>query len=168
MVYAIIAGGVFLSDLILKRYMDKKYARKVRHPRLGGRIVLEKYYNEGAALNFMVKKPKLLRIIHTVILVVVGIFSYFLMRLNGHALEKTGVALLLGGGAGYPTKTLTYPYLGESAALDEVISVLSQIRAFQKHRHDRDREIGISPRTMKYAQYRGKLYPYGLCEVSIS
>lgn len=77
-------------------------------------------------------------------------------------------ALLLGGGAGYPTKTLTYPYLGESAALDEVISVLSQIRAFQKHRHDRDREIGISPRTMKYAQYRGKLYPYGLCEVSIS
>ena len=42
MVYAIIAGGVFLSDLILKRYMDKKYARKVRHPRLGGRIVLEK------------------------------------------------------------------------------------------------------------------------------
>ena len=98
MVYAIIAGGVFLSDLILKRYMDKKYARKVRHPRLGGRIVLEKYYNEGAALNFMVKKPKLLRIIHTVILVVVGIFSYFLMRLSGHALEKTGVALLLGGG----------------------------------------------------------------------
>ena len=84
MVYAIIAGGVFLSDLILKRYMDKKYARKVRHPRLGGRIVLE--------------KPKLLRIIHTVILVVVGIFSYFLMRLSGHALEKTGVALLLGGG----------------------------------------------------------------------
>ena len=81
MVYAIIAGGVFLSDLILKRYMDKKYARKVRHPRLGGR-----------------KKPKLLRIIHTVILVVVGIFSYFLMRLSGHALEKTGVALLLGGG----------------------------------------------------------------------
>ena len=32
MVYAIIAGGVFLLDLILKRYMDKKYARKVRHP----------------------------------------------------------------------------------------------------------------------------------------
>ena len=48
MVYAIIAGGVFLSDLILKRYMDKKYARKVRHPRLGGRIVLEKYYNKGS------------------------------------------------------------------------------------------------------------------------
>ena len=72
MVYAIIAGGVFLSDLILKRYMDKKYARKVRHPRLGGRIVLEKYYNKGAALNFMVKRPNLLRIIHTVILVVVG------------------------------------------------------------------------------------------------
>ena len=92
MVYAIIAGGVFLSDLILKRYMDKKYARKVRHPRLGGRIVLEKYYNKGAALNFMVKRPNLLRIIHTVILVVVGVFSYFLMRLydrytKGHVVD---------------------------------------------------------------------------------
>ena len=54
MVYAIIAGGVFLSDLILKRYMDKKYARKVRHPRLGGRIVLVKYYNYSATLYFMV------------------------------------------------------------------------------------------------------------------
>ena len=67
---------------------------------------LGKYYNEGAALNFMVKKPKLLRIIHTVILVVVGIFSYFLMRLSGHALEKTGVALLLGGGLKQPIRPL--------------------------------------------------------------
>ena len=41
----------------------------------GQAIVLEKYYNKGAALNFMVKRPNLLRIIHTVILVVVGIFS---------------------------------------------------------------------------------------------
>lgn len=98
MVYAIIAGGVFLSDLILKRYMDNP-APEPRMAYLAGIFfVLEKYYNEGAALNFMVKKPKLLRIIHTVILVVVGIFSYFLMRLSGHALEKTGVALLLGGG----------------------------------------------------------------------
>lgn len=91
MVYAIIAGGVFLSDLILKRYMDKKYARKVRHPRLGAGLSWKNIINEGAALNFMVKKPKLLRIIHTVILVVVGIFSYFLMRLSGHALEKTAL-----------------------------------------------------------------------------
>ena len=35
MVYAIIAGGVFLSDLILKALHGQKYARKVRHPRLG-------------------------------------------------------------------------------------------------------------------------------------
>ena len=77
MVYAIIAGGVFLSDLILKRYMDKKYARKVRHPRLGGRIVLEKYYNKGAALNFMVKRPNLLRIIQPSFLLLSGFFPIF-------------------------------------------------------------------------------------------
>lgn len=59
MVYAIIAGGVFLSDLILKRYMDKKYARKVRHPRLGGRMSWKNIITKARPLNFMVKKPKL-------------------------------------------------------------------------------------------------------------
>ena len=37
-----------------------------------------------------------------------------------------------------------------------------------KHYHKEDRECGISPRTIKYASYGGKLYPYGLCEVKIS
>ena len=52
MVYAIIAGGYSWSDLILSDYMDKNMPARMRHPRLGGRIVLEKYYNKGAALNF--------------------------------------------------------------------------------------------------------------------
>lgn len=55
MVYAIIAGGVFLSDLILKRYMDKKYARKVRHPAAWGQDCPGKIYNKGSGFEFQVK-----------------------------------------------------------------------------------------------------------------
>ena len=75
-------------------------------------------------------------------------------------------ALLLGGGAGFLSKTLIYPYLGEKEGLHASIDILD--RAFRKHYHKEDRECGISPRTIKYASYGGKLYPYGLCEVKIS
>lgn len=98
MVYLLITCVVFITDLLIKYFVDKKYARKVRHPRLGGRIILEKYYNDGAALNLLEKRPKLMRLLHSAALVIVGVFSYFLMRTSGRPLEKTGVALLLGGG----------------------------------------------------------------------
>lgn len=99
MIYLLITAGVFLLDFGIKHYMDKKYARKVQHPRLHGKIILEKYYNNGAALNLLAKKPGIMRLLHTVILVIVGILSYFVMKMTGKPLQKTGLALLLGGGA---------------------------------------------------------------------
>lgn len=74
--------------------------------------------------------------------------------------------LILGGGAGFPTKTLIYPYLDETAGVREVASILNH--AFKKHQHTGDVQLGISPRTAKYAQFRNTLYPYGLCEVKIT
>lgn len=74
--------------------------------------------------------------------------------------------LLLGGGTGFFSKTLSYPYLGETEGMAFAIHELG--RTFRKHHHEEDRKDGISPRTMKYALYQGQLYPYGSCEVSIS
>lgn len=73
--------------------------------------------------------------------------------------------LILGGGSGFFSKTLTYPYYGEDA-LDIVIDQMS--RSFKKHYHDRDRGLDISPRTMKYTEWDGKKYPFGLCEVTLA
>lgn len=98
MLYLLLTAGVFLADFAIKRRMDKKYARMVTHSRLGGRILIEKYYNKGAALNFLARKPELMRGIHTGMLIVIGIFYYFLLRCDGRKIEKTGVAMLLGGG----------------------------------------------------------------------
>lgn len=98
MIYLFITAGVFLLDFGIKHYMDKKYARKVQHPRFCGRIILEKYYNNGAALNLLAKKPKIMRLLHTLILFAAGIVYYLLLRMTGKPLEKTGMALLLGGG----------------------------------------------------------------------
>lgn len=98
MIYLFIIAGVFWLDLGIKHYMDKKYARKVQHPRLRGKIILEKYYNDGAAMNLLAKRPKVMRFLHTVILLSVGVCSYFVMKMTGKTLQKTGLSLLLGGG----------------------------------------------------------------------
>lgn len=76
MIYLLITAGIFFLDGGIKRRIDKKYSRKVRHPHLRGAVILEKYYNDGAALNFLAKKPKLMRGIHTIVLAGVGICYY--------------------------------------------------------------------------------------------
>lgn len=96
--YLLITAGVFLLDFLLKAYMDKKYARKVQHKRLHDKIMIEKYYNKGAALNLLAKRPKLMKILHTLIMVMVCAVYYFVLRLNGRKVGKLGLALLTGGG----------------------------------------------------------------------
>ena len=73
--------------------------------------------------------------------------------------------LILGGGSGFFAKSLAYPYLGEEEGLRWTAEQMRQM--FRNHKHERDAENGISPHTMKYARFRGRLYPYGYCGVSI-
>lgn len=84
----------------------------------------------------------------------------------GEVEESYRNCLILGSGAGYFSKTVTYPYLGEKEALPHVADLMGH--QFKAHHHERDTALGISPRTMKYAEYDRELYPYGVCEVSLS
>lgn len=72
--------------------------------------------------------------------------------------------LILGGGAGFFSKTVTYPYCG-NLGLSQVSRLMQ--RQFRNHKHEGDENLGISPHTMKYASYRGQVYPYGICWVEI-
>lgn len=98
MIYFAITAAVFTLDFFLKKYIDKKYARKVKNPRLGGMICIEKFYNKGATLNLLAKHPKAMTVIHSVIMVFVAVIYYFAMRMTGKELKKTGLAMLAGGG----------------------------------------------------------------------
>ena len=99
MIYLLFTAGTFLLDFFVKQHMDSTYDRKVRHPRLGGRIIIEKYYNDGAALNLLSRHPRVMRALHTCVVAAVGILYYLSLRMTGHPLTKTGLSLLLGGGA---------------------------------------------------------------------
>ena len=73
--------------------------------------------------------------------------------------------LLLGAGAGFFSKTVVYPYYGEQRALSRTADLMQ--KKFRQGRHGQDERIGISPHTMKYAKWGGKLYPMGVCGVEI-
>ena len=76
-------------------------------------------------------------------------------------------ALILGGGAGFFSKNLAYPYLGTEKALHYTQKIMEE--QFRRHGHEKDCTVhGISPHTMKYGKYRGQLYPYGVCGVQIT
>lgn len=73
--------------------------------------------------------------------------------------------LFLGGGAGFFSKTLSYPYEGRGLALQHVSAFMNQ--SFRAHHHEVDPALGISPHTMKYGPYNGKLFLFGPCKVEI-
>lgn len=98
MIYLMITAAVFFLDYGIKRYIDRKYAAKVRHYRFGKRIILEKYYNKGAALNFLAKKPEIMKYLHTLLMLCVAVYYYRLLRVPGKRIGKLGTALLTGGG----------------------------------------------------------------------
>ena len=76
-----------------------------------------------------------------------------------------GARCFLGSGGGFFAKTLIYPYLGEKRALKPVSRFMG--KSFQKHNHEQDFALGISPHTLKYTYYDRMYYPMGLCEVDI-
>ena len=58
MKYAVVAASVFAGDFFLKKHMEEQRDMQERTEILGGKLVLKKYHNRGAALNFMEKRPK--------------------------------------------------------------------------------------------------------------
>ena len=72
--------------------------------------------------------------------------------------------ILLGGGVGFQSKTVTDPYYG-GKAMEVTMDVLK--KAFPKHHHERDNQDGISPRALKQTDFNNAAYSYGVCEVTI-
>ena len=76
-------------------------------------------------------------------------------------------ALIFGGGSGFFSKSLAYPYLGTREGMQYTQRVMEE--QFRRHGHDKDvSEHRVSPHTMKYGMYQGQLYPYGVCGVLLT
>lgn len=75
-------------------------------------------------------------------------------------------AIILGGGSGYFSKTITYSLFEKDDAVDVVSQYLGKTTC-KKHGHFDDKRIGISPHMHKCTKYHGMLYEMGKCAVEI-
>lgn len=99
MIYLLIAAGVFTLDFFVKRYIDTHRKLMEETPILKGKVVIRKYYNKGAALNVLAKKPERMKQIQTVLMAAAGGSFFMLLQRKGERGVKTAFAMLLGGGA---------------------------------------------------------------------
>lgn len=99
MLYLVIAFGICGLDLWIKNRVEAREAENASREILGGRILLRKSHNRGAALNLLEEKQKLVAGWSTVLFA--GLLGSFLSILGkrGQGLRKMGMALLVGGAA---------------------------------------------------------------------
>lgn len=76
--------------------------------------------------------------------------------------DLTARTILLGGGVGFQSKTVTDSIYG-TEALQVTSEILS--KSFSAHHHGKDVREGISPRALKQTVYKKAAYTYGACEV---
>ena len=89
MKYAFVAAAVFAGDFLLKKHMEEREFQEGKEL-LWGRVVLKKYHNKGAAMNFLEKKPATVKRACGALLLVLGIFWWILLR------RKANPCILLG------------------------------------------------------------------------
>ncbi len=99
MVYAGLVAVLFAGDFFLKQQVDKRIEKEERKEICNGKIVIRKYYNKGAALNFMEKSPRVLRTVCGGMILMLGIIWYLLLRNKKNPGILLGISMILGGGA---------------------------------------------------------------------
>lgn len=97
MIYILLALSVFGADRFLKGYVDENKKLYEEEKFCNGKLILTKYYNKGAFLNFMEKKPNLvLAASGAVFGIFLMVFAMFLPK-RGNKLLKFSMALITGG-----------------------------------------------------------------------
>ncbi len=78
---------------------------------------------------------------------------------------RQGVDVILGGGAGYVSKTVTYNLFPDRERALRIVSKI-MVKHFPGHNHNSDvNRYKVSPHTLKTTVFREEYYPMGRCEL---
>ncbi len=92
-----IAGAVFLGDLWIKAYVEKRCEEGEGRALLRGRILLRKCHNRGMILHLGQRRRRAVAVLSLLLtLVVLAVFLCTLGQ-KGNTLLKLGLSFLLGG-----------------------------------------------------------------------
>ncbi|WP_455714259.1 signal peptidase II [Anaerosporobacter sp.] len=97
MLYIGIAGIIFLVDLFIKDYIEKNKKMNEEEEIFNGNIIVTRYHNKGAMLNFLEKNTKLVIFISGVLLGGLLLLLGLLIPRKGNKVLKFALALLVGG-----------------------------------------------------------------------
>lgn len=97
MLYILIVLTVVIGEHYIKNNIEKNRKLGDRQELLGGRIIIQKYHNEGAFLNFMEEKKEWVKTISFAFLGLLLLLFAFMLPKKGNKLFKIGLSLLLGG-----------------------------------------------------------------------
>ncbi|ROR31521.1 signal peptidase II [Mobilisporobacter senegalensis] len=97
MIYVIIILSIFIGDGFIKKYIEetKQYGKDEKI--LKGRIILSKYHNSGAMLNFLEKQKEVVLALSCFILGIVLTLFAILLPKKENKLLKFGLSLIIGG-----------------------------------------------------------------------
>lgn len=98
MIFIMMTGMIFLVEYYVKKHMDKVRTLQEQRQLAKGRVILKKYYNTGAAGNFLSSRPGCVRNIHTFALALVFAASFAIWPGKHATAAKTGLSFLAGGG----------------------------------------------------------------------
>ncbi len=97
MIFVIIVLGVFLGDLMLKKYVEANLPEGEERTFLGGRIRIRKLHNRGIALGALSERPALIRKGTAGMILGLLIALAAALPKKGGNVRKTGLSLMLGG-----------------------------------------------------------------------
>ncbi len=95
-------------------------------------------------------------------------YDNFYMRFHRGTKEK-GI-VWLGGGCGFPTKTVLYPMFGRKAVrvIDQINRNTLHPKVYAQHKHAKDVGLGVAPHVCKCTKYQGELYDMGMGRIEFS
>ena len=97
MKYIMTLVSLFVTDSILKQYVEAHISQQTQKPMLGGKIYIKNLHNTGAMFHLGGKRASLVALISLVFSAFVsGIFAAALTT-KGNVILKSGLAILLGG-----------------------------------------------------------------------
>ncbi|WP_313131427.1 signal peptidase II [Anaerocolumna sp.] len=88
---------IFFLDLKVKEYIEENKEMHKSEEILNGKIILERYHNKGAMLNFLEHNVQLVKIISLSLFGILLLFFAFLLPKKDNRILKLALSLILGG-----------------------------------------------------------------------
>ena len=110
-IFAILAAGIFLLDLLIKNYIETHLEVGQEKSVCRGKLLIRRYHNRGAFLDAGEKRQKavaLLSLLLTLFMTVVFLSTF---SLRGNSTLRAGLAMLLGGAYSNTYDRLTRNYV---------------------------------------------------------